>query len=349
MVLTSGQIQALTTSQIASLGSLSTPIVLDLNGDGVKTLGISSGVKFDLFADGKAVQSGWVSSGDGLLVMDRNHDGQINDGSELFGSSTTLASGEKAADGYVALRELDSNKDGVISQDDAGFADLRVWVDSNSDGVTETGELKTLASLEITKIDLQASVGSESDNGNLLGLTSTYETSDGVTHAAADVWFATDKAIGATSAPLVDPVASVDTAIAALAQPNSATVENPETKVLSAVGENNLLHEVKVAVGAPDLRARVSSLAQAIGGFDGGDPEGIGFSEPKIEAVNAVVTPTTASTLAVASMADVMKQFDADGNMVGTASSAMQSASKILNLPSIQDPDATGLLASGLK
>jgi hypothetical protein len=68
---------------------------------------IAAGVKFDLFADGNSVRTGWVSSGDGLLVLDRNADGQVNDGSELFGSSTTLASGERAADGYVALRELD--------------------------------------------------------------------------------------------------------------------------------------------------------------------------------------------------------------------------------------------------
>ena len=112
----------MSTTQIAALVTLSTPIILDLDGNGVQTMSYSSGVKFDLFAQGQEVQTGWVSSGDGLLVLDRNHDGQINDGSELFGSSTTLASGAKAEDGYQALSELDSNLDGVISQEDEGFS-----------------------------------------------------------------------------------------------------------------------------------------------------------------------------------------------------------------------------------
>jgi hypothetical protein len=194
--LTSTQAQAITPAQMIALGSKftilgsSTPIILDLNGDGVRTLMMSEGVEFDLLSNGKPVQTGWVSAGDGLLVMDRNGDQSINDGAELFGSSTLLANGTKAPDGYAALSELDSNKDGVISQEDEAFAKLGVWIDSNSDGHSGSGEIKTLAELGIKQLSLQVTTGDVVDHGNLLGLTSTFETVDGVTHAAADVWFA---------------------------------------------------------------------------------------------------------------------------------------------------------------
>ena len=151
---------------------------------------MSEGVEFDLLSNGKPVQTGWVSAGDGLLVMDRNGDQSINDGGELFGSSTLLANGTKAPDGYAALSELDSNKDGVINQADGAFAKLGVWIDSNSDGHSGSGEIKTLTELGIKQLSLQVTTGDVVDHGNLLGLTSTFETVDGVTHAAADVWFA---------------------------------------------------------------------------------------------------------------------------------------------------------------
>ena len=67
------------------------------DGDGVQTLGLEAGVQFDVRTSGLPMQTGWVSAQDGLLVMDRNADGSINDGSELFGSATTLADGSKAA------------------------------------------------------------------------------------------------------------------------------------------------------------------------------------------------------------------------------------------------------------
>jgi len=215
--LTTRQVEALTSSQIAALSTtqishlhLGTPIVLDLNGDGVKTLSISAGTEFDLFATGREVNTGWVSSSDGLLALDRNHDGKINDGSELFGSSTTLASGEKASDGYAALSELDSNGDGVITKDDAEWANLEVWVDKNSDGISDDGEMSTLDSLGITKLNLGAEKTTVKDNGNLIGLTSSYETGDNVKHDMADVWFVADKNQG-----LRDNVGNLTQAIAA--------------------------------------------------------------------------------------------------------------------------------------
>ena len=129
---------------------------------------------------------------DGLLARDLNGDGAINSGAELFGSATTLANGQAAPDGYSALNELDSNHDGVINSQDAAFTDLRVWVDANADGVTEQGELKTLAQLNISQLSLATDSHASLNNGNVVGLNSSYQTTDGASHAAADVWFQVD-------------------------------------------------------------------------------------------------------------------------------------------------------------
>jgi hypothetical protein len=176
--------------------NFSTPIVLDLNGDGVKTLAVDAGVRFDLLADGQALQTGWVSAQDGLLVRDRNADGTINNGAELFGSSTVLADGSRANDGYQALAELDSNHDGVISQADTAYGELGVWVDGNSDGLSQSAEIHSLSEMGITQVSTQTTTGGGVDKGNILGLTSSYQTSDGASHAAADVWFQTAPAAG---------------------------------------------------------------------------------------------------------------------------------------------------------
>jgi hypothetical protein len=199
------QVAALTTEQLAVYV---TPIVLDLNGDGVQTLSLSQNIAFDIMASGQKVKTGWVSAADGLLAMDRNQDGLINDGSELFGSATRLTDGSRAKDGYQALAQLDSNHDGQIDKSDAAFGALDVWVDANSDAVSQSSEIHTLASLGITSLSLTTTAGDALNQGNILGLNSTYQTSDGSTHAASDVWFAV-----APAEPLAPKVGALTQAI----------------------------------------------------------------------------------------------------------------------------------------
>ena len=179
-------------------GQTVTPLMLDLNGDGVHTVSISAGVQFDLTASGQAHHVGWVSATDGFLALDRNHDGIINDGSELFGQATKLADGTLAKDGFQALASLDTNGDGVVNALDAGFKDLSVWVDANQDGVTQSGELHDMASLGIVQLDLSAHDTSKFDNGNWIGLDSTYTTSDGHTHGLSDVWLQINEGLSQT-------------------------------------------------------------------------------------------------------------------------------------------------------
>jgi hypothetical protein len=170
-----------------------TPLVLDLNGNGIETQSITGGVEFDLYGTGQKVNTGWISGGDGLLVMDRNGDGQITSGQELFGEATQLSDGSQAETGYQALSDLDSNVDGVINQNDAAFNKLQVWVDGNSDGVSQSEELFKLEQLGITQLDLDAQTSMAQNNGNIVGLTSSYQTTDGQNHDMADVWFLTGK------------------------------------------------------------------------------------------------------------------------------------------------------------
>src|SRR5262249_3605952 len=75
------------------------PLVLDLDGNGVQTLSTGAGVHFDLRADGTPVNTGWVGAGDGLLVRDVNGNGSVDDGTELFGQATVLPDGSRAPNG----------------------------------------------------------------------------------------------------------------------------------------------------------------------------------------------------------------------------------------------------------
>jgi len=122
-------------------------------------------------------------------VRDLSGDGVINDGSELFGSATRLPDGSLAKEGFQALGALDANADGRIDASDPASAELRVWVDADSDAVTDPGELKTLAEAGVGSIQLNPQVSTQMDEGNLIGLTSSFETTDGQTREIVDVWF----------------------------------------------------------------------------------------------------------------------------------------------------------------
>jgi hypothetical protein len=127
------------------------PIMLDLDGDGLEITQFSGGsITFDHNADGVRTGTAWVGRDDGLLVWDRDGNGAIDSGRELFGNNTLLANGQTAADGWAALRDLDLNGDGVLDLADAAFAELRVWRDLDQDGTSDEGELFTLEALGIT-------------------------------------------------------------------------------------------------------------------------------------------------------------------------------------------------------
>jgi hypothetical protein len=112
------------------------PLVLDLDGDGLEISPLSRGVQFDTNGDTIRTNTSWVQADDGLLVLDRNGNGVIDSGRELFGDETLLADGKKAAHGFAALAELDVGGaanatggagDGVFDAKDAQYARRARW------------------------------------------------------------------------------------------------------------------------------------------------------------------------------------------------------------------------------
>ena len=163
------------------------PLALDLDGDGLETVGATgtSVVLFDHDGDGIKTGTGWVKADDGLLVLDRNANGSIDNGSELFGIDTVLSNGQKAANGFAALADLDANHDGVFNASDTAYTQVRLWQDLNQDGLSQATELKTLAALGITGINLNATAANQAlAGGNVLDLKATFTRSDGSTGTA---------------------------------------------------------------------------------------------------------------------------------------------------------------------
>jgi hypothetical protein len=170
--------------------SYASPIILDLNLDGVKTLASSYGVKFDIKANGKAVNTGWVSPQDGLLVRDINGNGQIDSGLELFGDSTILSSGDTAANGFNALADLDMNNDGEINMYEMYTHKLKIWRDDNSNGITDIGELLLPSEFGVQKLLLDYTESDYIDeNNNAHAFIGEYIRQDATKHEMTDVYF----------------------------------------------------------------------------------------------------------------------------------------------------------------
>ena len=151
------------------------PIILDLGPEGID---LSYTAAFDLNGDGQLDNIAWPGGQDGMLVMDLDGSGAIEDGTEVF--SPDFGPGGYA-DALDALASLDSNHDGVTDSADPGFANLLVWQDQNHDGVSDAGELKTLADLGITGIYLNATASSGTIDGQQLLAEGTFTYADGQT------------------------------------------------------------------------------------------------------------------------------------------------------------------------
>ncbi|NBB59857.1 hypothetical protein GVN18_11290 [Pseudomonas sp. ODNR1LW] len=137
------------------------PIFIDLDGDGVEMDDVDHGIaRFDFDGDGFVDSSSWVTSDDAVLFVDMNNDLKITDSREvafreLFGGATDLST----------LATLDENQDGKISSEDSIYKILRLWHDSNGDGIQDQGEVGTLEMFGLVSI----SVGLNGDAFDIAG------------------------------------------------------------------------------------------------------------------------------------------------------------------------------------
>ncbi|MCG7977900.1 MAG: hypothetical protein N0E58_07150, partial [Candidatus Thiodiazotropha endolucinida] len=216
-----------------------------MDGDGVETVGLSSNIHFDHAGDSFREATGFAASDDGLLVWDRNGDGSINNGRELFGNATTLSDGTQAENGFQAMTELDSNSDGIVDINDELFGELRVFRDLDQDGATDEGELFALNEAGVESISLDYTNESFIDEfGNEHRQVGSYTHTNGETRTMTDVWF--DRNLSDT----IEETIPVTADIAAL----------PDAR---GFGLNHSLHQAMARDGSGELQQLVTAFVNA--------------------------------------------------------------------------------------
>jgi len=179
-----------------------TPIAIDLDGNGIQTTSLADAQgQFDLFGNGSAVKSGWLSAGDAFLAFDADGNGRIDDISELFG-------GSKQGDGFARLAAFDSNGDGLVDAADDGYVNLSVWRDANGNHQTDPGELISLADAGVVSVNVAYHEDAFWDvNGNLHLEQSSATLANGNVVDMTDIYFSVAANDGAAvaEAPVSDP------------------------------------------------------------------------------------------------------------------------------------------------
>lgn len=200
---------------------VSTPIVIDLNGDGVETTSFLAGptVYFDIDGDGIKDRTAWLSGKDAFLAIDKNGNGKIDGLEELFG-------GPNRADGFARLNELDGNGDGVVDAADSRFSELLLWQDRNIDGLTDAGELVSASAAGLQSISTNYATQEVIDHGNILGEVSA-AIFQGQETSAVDVYFRYSAGQQPDSIQANAKADSLVSAMAAFSAPSAGGIAQP--------------------------------------------------------------------------------------------------------------------------
>ena len=156
-------------------------------GNGFNLTDAHAGVMFDIGGDGHREPIAWTTSGsdDAWLVLDRNGNGQIDNGKEMFGNFTDQPQSNTAPNGFLALAHFDKsgnggNGDVQIDSRDSIFNSLRLWRDENHNGLSEANELNTLSSFNVASLGLDFKESKKTDeHGNRFGYRTKVKNSQG--------------------------------------------------------------------------------------------------------------------------------------------------------------------------
>lgn len=154
----------------------SEPLVIDLGQDGIHLGQSGSGIYYDFFGDNVLRPAQWVAKdgNDAFLALDKNQNGKIDNGAELFGRGWLVNSSQRAQHGFEELAQYDQialggNQDGLISDKDNIWSALVLWLDINADGVSTPNEIQSLSSNDINELPINPKENARRDSaGNHL-------------------------------------------------------------------------------------------------------------------------------------------------------------------------------------
>lgn len=279
------------------------PLIIDLGAEGIHLTSLENGVNFDLDNNGFAEKTAWIGSEDGFLAYDRNGNGKIDNGGELFGDQVELKDGSLSSSGFEALAELDGNGDGVINSNDNKFANLLVWIDENHNGISENNELKTLNEYGIISISLDFFEVNETDDEtqSLIAETSYVEYLDeGInkTTTISEFWFPvnttdTTQIIGDDIIVTIGNIPNLSKAISDDETGNLSDLYNKFNETQDIAQKRYYLKQILYSItGASDIpiNSRGGNIdardLKVIEQFMGREFAGVGGSNPNSNAAN---------------------------------------------------------------